>query len=387
MLRTAVRAQVNDMMAALQRADKLIASAVETLGRLMPSGEIERATGLPAELAVALGAHRPGSDARALCQAASVLRGMPSAARAFARGELSWPTVRIFIDELRRVDGAGRERIDRVIEHELARGAEPEMLIDRVRDEVTRLRSDLIVAREDREIEHSFLSIQPRLDGQGGSLYAEADTEAFATICEAIDTAAPRPIGPDALDDPRSRARQRLDGLVAVCEAALGGTSQRRPRPRFLVTLDARDLDDDEDPIARVLWRARGTSGRLSRVAVETLLCDAEVQPIIFDGARPITVGDVQGDPSPRARAALLARDGRCRFPGCSMPAAWTDVHHIKGRGPQTCGIDELVLLCRRCHRRVHRHRWRIEPQDDGTIAFRHRGRTLISSPRAPTRE
>ncbi|MGZ4208084.1 MAG: HNH endonuclease [Actinomycetota bacterium] len=49
--------------------------------------------------------------------------------------------------------------------------------------------------------------------------------------------------------------------------------------------------------------------------------------------------------------------------------------------------IDNLILLCRRCHRRVHRSRWRIEVQADDPIHFTRRGRTYSSSPRAWRRE
>ncbi|MGZ4214221.1 MAG: HNH endonuclease, partial [Actinomycetota bacterium] len=53
--------------------------------------------------------------------------------------------------------------------------------------------------------------------------------------------------------------------------------------------------------------------------------------------------------------------------------------------GPTT--IDNLILLCRRCHRRVHRLRWRIELGPDGSITFTRRGQTYSSSPRAARRE
>jgi len=305
---------------------------------------------------------------------------------AFARGELSWATVRGLCAAVRRVDSDARAAIDGVIDQELSQDPdlEPDRLLGVVDDEVARRRDDLVAAREDRAVEGGFLSLQPRLDGQGGSVYAQADAEAFATICEAIDIASPRPVNGDGDTDVPSRAQQRLDGLVAVCEASLtGSAATMRPRPRFLVSLDLRDLADDEDPTARILWRARGRAGRLSRAASQTLLCDAEFQPIIFDRGRPIAVGDIIGDPTPRARAALAARDGGCRFPGCSAPAAWSDAHHIKGRRPgRTRSIDDLAMLCRRCHRRVHRHRWKITVHPDASMTFRHRGRTYTSYPR-----
>jgi len=382
---------VDALIMALRAADALTAAAVDLVGRLAPHGGIERATGLPAQMFIGLQAHRPAWDARSICEAAASLRAMPATAGAFASGRLSWPLVRGIVHAVRYLDAEGRTVVDRLVDAEVGRCAdiEPEMLLERVDTEVARLREDLRLAREDRRHEGGFVAIQPRLGGDGGSLYAEADTEAFASICEAIDIAAARPANLDD-DDPRSRARQRLDGLVAVCEQALTGSeaTKMRPRPRFLINLDVRDPNPAAG--ARLLWRARGRPGRLSSVGAETLLCDAEIQIITFDGARPIAVSDIASDPSPKARAALIARDGGCRFPGCNAPAAWTDAHHRNRRGGhQTQNVDDLLLLCRRCHRRVHRHKWKITPHKDGSIEFRHRGRSLTSHPRirGPARE
>src|SRR5262249_58837769 len=52
---------------------------------------------------------------------------------------------------------------------------------------------------------------------------------------------------------------------------------------------------------------------------------------------------------------ALVIRDERCRWPGCDRPATWCDGHHVQrftDGGPTT--ITNLVLLCRRHHRRLH---------------------------------
>ncbi|HVL90779.1 MAG TPA: HNH endonuclease, partial [Actinomycetota bacterium] len=56
------------------------------------------------------------------------------------------------------------------------------------------------------------------------------------------------------------------------------------------------------------------------------------------------------------------------------------DAHHlVPGRGRQ---VTDLVLLCRRCHRRVHRFKWKVRIQADGAITFTARGRTHTSHPR-----
>ena len=62
-----------------------------------------------------LGARKTGSEAYGLVNAACTLRGMPSVARAFGAGELSWSQVRAITSAVRAVDAAGREQIDRLI--------------------------------------------------------------------------------------------------------------------------------------------------------------------------------------------------------------------------------------------------------------------------------
>ena len=56
----------------------------------------------------------------------------------------------------------------------------------------------------------------------------------------------------------------------------------------------------------------------------------------------------------PAIRRALQARDGGCRFPGCTN-RRFLDGHHIRhwAAGGET-SVANLVLVCRRHHRAVH---------------------------------
>jgi HNH endonuclease len=61
-------------------------------------------------------------------------------------------------------------------------------------------------------------------------------------------------------------------------------------------------------------------------------------------------------------RRAPGARDRRCRFPGCEN-RRFLDAHHIHhwAKGGKTT-LDNLLLLCRRHHRRVHEGGYRLDP-------------------------
>src|SRR5215469_8254707 len=82
-------------------------------------------------------------------------------------------------------------------------------------------------------------------------------------------------------------------------------------------------------------------------------------------------------------RRLVIARDRRCRFPGCNQPPAACHPHHIipRSEGGPTC-LTNLLLLCTFHHLiAVHRWGWRIVLLPDGTVAVTSpdRDRTLHS--------
>jgi HNH endonuclease/Domain of unknown function (DUF222) len=70
-------------------------------------------------------------------------------------------------------------------------------------------------------------------------------------------------------------------------------------------------------------------------------------------------------------RRAVRRRDRHCRFPGCDLPVAGCDVHHIRPRakgGPHA--LRNLMLLCRFHHQiAIHRWGWTIQLHTDGTTS------------------
>ncbi|MEY2432289.1 MAG: hypothetical protein QOC92_2014, partial [Acidimicrobiaceae bacterium] len=68
-------------------------------------------------------------------------------------------------------------------------------------------------------------------------------------------------------------------------------------------------------------------------------------------------------------RIALATRDRHCRFPGCDRPVHWCEAHHVwawEDGGPTR--LDNLVLLCRRHHRRLHTPGWHAKLLPDATL-------------------
>ncbi len=61
------------------------------------------------------------------------------------------------------------------------------------------------------------------------------------------------------------------------------------------------------------------------------------------------------------AMAALVrARDGRCRFPGCSVAARFCDLDHVRPWPAGPTAAENLACLCRRHHRIKQRPGWRV---------------------------
>jgi hypothetical protein len=88
-------------------------------------------------------------------------------------------------------------------------------------------------------------------------------------------------------------------------------------------------------------------------LAAETarrLACDAAVVGIVEDElGTPLDVGRKTRSIPPAIRRALRARDGGCRFPGCTN-RRFVDGHHIRhwAAGGET-SLANLVLLYRLC--------------------------------------
>ncbi|MFW6199938.1 MAG: HNH endonuclease signature motif containing protein, partial [Gemmatimonadota bacterium] len=88
----------------------------------------------------------------------------------------------------------------------------------------------------------------------------------------------------------------------------------------------------------------------------------------------------------PALRRALEVRDRGCRFPGCGLRFA--DAHHIEhwADGGRTA-LDNLVLLCRRHHRRVHEDGWSVCCDRDGRVVFFTPKGTALAEVPEPGRE
>jgi hypothetical protein len=406
-----------DLVTALDHAQAAASLLAERVDRHQLA---ERRTGLTLESLLACQAPLPGPDRRRLLTSARRLRQLPHLTDAVHRGLVPGSTLTAITAEVARLDAGTRDDLDAAFaDHDRLARLGPDELVDATRDAVDRLAPAVRDRDQLRPIEDRYLALQPRLDGSLTG-YFELDPESGATVLEAIESAAPPPsAGPrdvtahahdTATDQPvvpenwerRSRGRQRADGLVRLAEDHLaGGTAcphlasagapscpdggrTRRARPRFLVLTDVATLTGHDDLAAasQLLWAQVGRAPRLSPTMVRRLASDADLQLVLHDD------GEVLGMTAPTAtipapvRAAVLARDRGCRFPGCAAPVRYLDLHHVVPReadGPTT--VDNLVGLCRRHHTAVTQGRWKLTVTADGVVTVRRGRRTATSDP------
>ncbi|HEY9496132.1 MAG TPA: DUF222 domain-containing protein, partial [Intrasporangium sp.] len=186
------------------------------------------------------------------------------------------------------------------------------------------------------------------------------DPEAAAVIKSAVDPlSVPCPTkdrhGHTLEPDPRTPAKRRADALLEIVARGVAAADglPTTDKAKLVVTVE-------HDVLAgRLPGTALAMSGDVLSVStVRRLACDAAIIPLVLGSkGEPLDVGRERRLVTKGLRTALWQRDQGCSFPGCTIPAAWTDAHHVLPwwSGGKTSLLN-TALLCRRHHTYVHRH-------------------------------
>ncbi|MGJ9403897.1 DUF222 domain-containing protein [Arthrobacter sp. KK5.5] len=104
-----------------------------------------------------------------------------------------------------------------------------------------------------------------------------------------------------------------------------------------------------------------------------------------FDGAI-IDWAHERYRPTPAQRRALTHRDHTCRTPGCNRPAVWCEPDHtVEWQHGGTTDLNNLALLCKRCHRLKSLGILTMEQLPNGTLLVSTLWNTARkSTPEAP---
>jgi Domain of unknown function (DUF222)/HNH endonuclease len=220
--------------------------------------------------------------------------------------------------------------------------------------------------RRDRE----YVSLQQDEDGSW-RLHGRLDADHGAIVDAALSEARDR-LFRDGLGDVTW-----ADALVDIAERSLDHAPVER-RERFRINLF---LDPAASPMATWI-NGIGVPEAIRRLCA----CDGTISPVFVAGSRPVSVGRSQRIVPERTRRVVMQRDKKCRNPLCGATRG-LEVHHVVHwhdlGGTDT---DNLVALCRRCHRDHHLGRLGISGNADlpDGITFRdEHGRVIDTATHA----
>ncbi len=301
--------------------------------------------------------------ARSEVETAVELSELPHTADGLRKGEISFDNARIIAGSSRRGE------IDKTDEGELADLAKtqaPDKFAGTVRKHEQERSEDDGMAKLEHQRARRFAKVSTDPDDGMTVLYGRFDPITGARITSVLSRKM------DELwreEDPRNRATpgQRMADALALLFTRSGQGNDDGPPQGTRLLLIA-----DYDVITGELGKARLADGTpIPARKVREMACDAEVLPAIFRGPHlPLDVGRTRRLASPAQRMALIARDRGCV--GCGASADWCQAHHIipwSAKGPTD--LDNLCLLCSRCHHKVHDYQWRIHQNSAGRCSLR----------------
>ena len=153
---------------------------------------------------------------------------------------------------------------------------------------------------------------------------------------------------PDARRTPQQRMADALAELV--CEPGDGKTQGTN----LLVIADY-------DVIKKELINARLADGSPIPIGELRLLArEADILPSIFDAkTQNMWLGRQRRTASEAQRVALMARDEGCVC--CKANPLWCRAHHIIWWSKNgSTDLDNLLLVCDDCHKKIHLHGWTV---------------------------
>jgi len=279
-----------------------------------------------------------------------------------------------------------------------------------------------------RACDREFLAVSPTIGGF--HLAGFLTVEHGAVVTAALDAVTTAPPAGDKRSAQQRRAQALADVARLVVDHGLAGTgSAVRPHLSVVVDFDTLrravgDGDGERDDarhggehgssvgrqhVDDAGSRGHATdgtaSGRLFRLApvadverfavaeilgagpippsvLARLACDGELSRIVFGpDSQVINAGRAERTYSGGRRKAVIARDGTCRYPGCTAPPALGEIHHVdewvRDHGDTDANLG--ILLCWHHHDLIHRRHISIRRSPTGGWVFLTRHGTPVT--------
>jgi hypothetical protein len=199
------------------------------------------------------------------------------------------------------------------------------------------------------------------------------------TVQKAIERVAER-FGPEEDGTWAPFGRRAADALIEMAGSALAEDANA-DRATVVVHVDA-------DALNHINGMGKLDDGpMISSEVVRRLACDGRIQAVIdrADGS-PLGVGRTSRSVPPWLLRQLKKRDSGCVVNGCGRRLGLQAHHVIHWAHGGRTDLDNLVLVCRRCHRKIHDEGFRLVRDQYGRVrVLRPDGRPVTPHP-APLR-
>ena len=179
-----------------------------------------------------------------------------------------------------------------------------------------------------------------------------------------------------------TRNAEALHQLVA----GYGASPEAATRHGHTATLDL--VVDIETLQGKDTGRVPTLEGRpVSLAWARFLACETRVIPGVFDYAtgEAVELGRALRLPNVALRRKLeLEQPGGCAWEGCGRPVSWCEAHHLQhwvDGGPTDA--ENLILLCRFHHGRIHTVNWTVTKTGPGRAHIVHHDHPYDHSARA----
>ncbi len=305
------------------------------------------------------------NSARERLRVAHALSGLPKISEKFSAGAISYSKVRAIT---RVADESNEDYLLMVATHGTAHHVE--RLVSQYRRAKKLQDTDFAMdLHGKREVTYYYdhdgcLVMKARIPADQGELIVKAlemaIEEDFVGARLAGDTEEPEPI-----------AARRADALCQIAETYMNNSENSgstADRYQVVVHVGARPAAQGH---AASDHPHLENGPHVSAVTSRRVACDCSSTVIKEDEhGEPLSIGRRSRSIPPPIRRALKARDGGCRFPGCTNHK-FVDGHHIIhwADGGET-SLANLVLLCRHHHHLVHEGGFDCKRSKDGEIFF-----------------
>jgi hypothetical protein len=193
-------------------------------------------------------------------------------------------------------------------------------------------------------------------------LWAYLPADQAAAITATLDAIAYTTIHGNG-GDPRTGDQRRVDALIDLCTAPLGDphlSTAHGQRPAVQVTVAATTLMGLDDQPAELDGYGTITATMARHIATDPTATWRRL--LTDDDGLVLHAGTTTYRPPAHMTRTVIARDGRCMFPGCRKKARHNDLDHIEAFKPgDTTTQANLMSLCRRHHRFKHDGTWTVE--------------------------